>query len=269
VTLRLRRRASRKSIGLRRLDTRVDPGREVALSTGRVVLIVLGSIVALLGLGLAAGGGFLLWTDRTQRDGGYLTTPTERFATPTYALTRERLEVGGKGEDWIWNENWLGHVRIRAEGDSAKPLFIGIGPEAAVASYLGRVAHADVGDIDFDPFKVTYRRIAGGAPQAPPTAQNFWAASATGQGRQTVTWKVRDGDWSVVLMNADASRGVAADVDLGAKLSFLLWVAIGLLIGGALVLGGGVALIVLSARKRPPPAPPPTPATAGGEAGSV
>ena len=57
-------------------------------------------------------------------------------------------------------------------------------------------------------------------------------------GTQTVTWKVREGDWSVVLMNADGSRGVIAEVDLGAKLSFLLWVAIGLLMGGVLVTGG-------------------------------
>jgi hypothetical protein len=241
-------------------------GREVALSAGRVVLIVLGSIVALLGLALAAGGGFLLWTDLTQREGGYLTTPTERFATSTYALTRERLEVDTGGSDWIWNDKWLGKVRIRTEGASAKPLFIGIGPEVAVAGYLGRVAHADVEDIDIDPFRVTYRQIAGGAPRRPPTAQNFWAASAAGQGRQTLTWKVRDGDWSVVLMNADASRGVAAEVDLGAKLSFLLWVAIGLLVGGAVLLGGGIALIVLAARTRPPPAAPPMRATTTGEA---
>jgi hypothetical protein len=187
------------------------------LSAGRVVLIVLGSIVALLGLGLAAGGGFLLWVDRTQREGGYLTTQTERFATSSYALTRERLEVDAGGPNWIWNDNWLGKVRIRGEGASAKPLFIGVGPEAAVAGYLGRVAHADVEDIDVDPFRVDYRQIAGAAPRGPPTAQSFWAASASGQGRQSVTWKVRDGDWSVVLMNADGSRGVAADVDLGAQ----------------------------------------------------
>jgi hypothetical protein len=80
-----------------------------------------------------------------------------------------------------------------------------------------------------------------------------------------VTWEVREGDWSVVLMNADGSRGVAAEVDLGAKLSFLLWVAIGVLIGGALLLGGGIALIVLAARRGPPPAGPPTPATTTGE----
>jgi hypothetical protein len=227
------------------------------VSAGRVILIVLGGIGVLFGLALLAGGGFLLWADRTQREDGYLTTPTERFATPTYALTRTRLDVDTDGEGWVLNDSWFGKVRIRGESLGDKTLFIGVGPEPAVAKYLGSVAHASVEDVDFDPFRVTYLPITGGAPEGPPTEQRFWAASASGVGTQTLTWKVREGDWSVVLMNADGSRGVAADVDLGAKLSFLLWVAIGLLIGGVLVCGGSTALIVLAARRpRPPPAPP-------------
>ena len=232
------------------------------MSAGRVILIVLGSIGVLFGLALAAGGGFLLWADRTQREDGYLTTPTERFATTTYALTRTRLEIDTDGPGWLLNDSWFGKIRIRGESPGAKMLFIGIGPEAAVAKYLGSVAHANVQDIDFDPFRVTYLPIAGGAPQGPPTKQRFWAVSASGVGTQTVTWKVREGDWSVVLMNADGSRGVVADVDLGAKLSFLLWVAIGSLIGGVLVIGGSTALIVLAARTRHPPPAPSVPPTA-------
>jgi hypothetical protein len=231
------------------------------VSAGRVILIVLGSIGVLFGLAVMAGGGFLLWADRTQRDDGYLTTPTERFATPTYALTRSRLEVDTNEEGWVLNESWFGKVRIRGESPAGKTLFIGIGPQAEVARYLGDVAHANVQDIDFDPFRATYLSVSGSAPQAPPTDQSFWAASASGVGEQTLTWKVREGDWSVVLMNADGSRGVDADVDLGAKLSFLLWVAIGLLIGGLLVTGGSAALVVLAARRpRPPPAPAEPPA---------
>src|SRR6266487_1060089 len=238
------------------------------MSAGRVILIVLGSIGVLFGIAVLAGGGFLLWSDRTQREDGYLTTPTERFATPTYALTRTRLEVDTNGAGWVLNDSWFGKVRIRGESPG-KTLFIGIGPEAAVAKYLGNVDHASVEDIDFDPFRVTYLPIAGGAPQGPPTEQSFWAASASGVGTQTLTWKVRDGDWSVVLMNADGSRGLTADLDLGAKLSFLLWVAIGLLIGGVLVTGGSAALVVLAARTPRPPRAPPEPATESRGPGST
>ncbi len=235
------------------------------MSAGRVILIVLGSIGVLFGLAVMAGGGFLLWADQTQRDDGYLTTPTERFATPTYALTRTRLEVDTNGAGWVLNDNWFGRIRIRGGSPGGKTLFIGVGPAADVAKYLGSVAHANVQDINFDPFRATYLPVTGGSPDEPPTDQHFWAASASGVGTQTLTWKVRDGDWSVVLMNADASRGVAADIDLGAKLSFLLWVAIGLLIGGLLVTGGSTALVLLAARTpRPLPAPPPPPAAGRG-----
>lgn len=237
------------------------------MSAGRVVLIVLGGIGVLVGLALLAGGGFLLWADRTQRDDGYLTTPTERFATPTYALTRTRLEADAHGARWVLNESWFGKVRIRGESAGTKTLFIGIGPAADVARYLGNVGHANVQDVEFDPFRVTYLPIEGGAPDGPPADRGFWAASASGVGTQTLTWKVRDGDWSIVLMNADGSRGIAADVDVGAKMSFLLWVAIGVLIGGLLVTAGSTALIVLAARtprrqtaQPEPPAADPTPA---------
>jgi len=239
------------------------------MSAGRVILIVLGSIGVLFGLALLAGGGFLLWADRTQREDGYLTTPTERFATSTYALTRSRLEVDTDGARWILNDNWFGKVRIRGEGAGGKTLFIGIGPQADVAKYLGPVAHANVEDVDFDPFRVTYLPVTGSAPQGPPTEQRFWAASASGVGTQTLTWKVREGDWSVVLMNSDGSRGVAADIDVGAKMSFLLWVSIGVLLGGVLVTGGSAALIVLAARTRQPQPSPPVPPTADAGAGSA
>jgi hypothetical protein len=239
------------------------------MSAGRVILIVLGGLGVLFGLALLAGGGFLLWADRTQREDGYLTTPTERFATPAYALTRSRLEVDTEGAKWVLNDSWFGKIRIRGESADEKTLFIGIGPQGEVAKYLATVDHTNVEDVEFDPFRVKYLRIAGGAPQGPPTEQRFWAASASGVGTQTLTWKVREGDWSVVLMNADASRGVAAEVDLGAKLSFLIWVATGLLLGGVLVVGGSTALIVLAARTREPQPAPPVPPAAGRESGNA
>ena len=140
-------------------------------------------------------------------------------------------------------------------------LFIGIGPDAAVVN-TWEAWSASVQDIDFDPFRVKYLPIAGGAPEGADGAALLGGLRLRG-GNTTVTWDVREGDWPVVLMNADGSRDVVADIDLGAKLSFLLWVALGLLLGGVLVVAGSTALIVLAARTRKPPPEPPVPPSAG------
>ncbi len=63
---------------------------------------------------------------------------------------------------------------------------------------------------------------------------------------------MRKGTWSVVAMNADASRPVAVEASFGAKLSFLGWIAAGLFAGGGILLLGGGDLIYLSARRPAP-----------------
>ncbi|HSE82898.1 MAG TPA: DUF4389 domain-containing protein [Gaiellaceae bacterium] len=215
-------------------------------TAGRIVLVVLGSVLALLAAGLLAAGGTLLWVDLTQRDDdGFLTTPTERFESDSFAITSDSIDLLEGESDWLFSEGLLGEVRITGEdGD----VFIGIGETADVEAYLDGVAHDEVRDLEFDPFRVEYRRFSGGEPSGPPTEQNFWAASASGSGTQSATWEAESGEWTIVVMNADASRGVSADVSAGAEANFLLWLAIGLLIAGALLLVGGVTLIVVGAR---------------------
>jgi hypothetical protein len=215
-------------------------------TAGRIVLVVLGSILALLAAGLLAAGGTLLWVDLTQRDDdGFLTTPTERFESDSFAITSDSIDLLEGESDWLFSEGILGEVRITGEdGD----VFIGIGETADVEAYLDGVAHDEVRDLEFDPFRVEYRRFPGGEPSGPPTEQTFWAASASGSGTQSATWEAESGEWTIVVMNADASQGVSADVSAGAEANFLLWLAIGLLIAGALLLVGGVTLIVVGAR---------------------
>jgi hypothetical protein len=67
-----------------------------------------------------------------------------------------------------------------------------------------------------------------------------------------MTWPVKRGDWSVVIMNADGSPGVSAGVSVGAKLGFMLWLGAGLVaVGAILAAGGGAAVLV--ARRTPAP----------------
>jgi hypothetical protein len=219
-------------------------------SVGHILLVVFGSIVALLGVALLGAGGTALWVDLTQRDDdGYLTTPTEPFETESSAITSESIDLleGGEGGEWLLTEGVLGKVRITGESTGGD-VFIGIGATEQVDVYLEGVEHDEVRDIDFEPFSVDYRRIPGGEPAEPPGEQDFWAASASGSGRQSAVWEAESGDWTIVLMNTDGSPGVAADVSAGAEADFLLWLAIGLLAAGALILAGGVTMIVFGAR---------------------
>jgi hypothetical protein len=221
-------------------------------NTGRIALIVTGAVTALFATALLFGGSLALYGEIEKDDDGYLTTDAHRFSADTRALATENLDIDlGEGE-WVVRPGDLGHVRLEAESRDSKPLFVGIARTNDVERYLGDVPHTTVHDVEagpFDSFEADYTRHAGnGRPKSPEHA-DIWAASNQGTGRQTVDWEVEDGDWSVVVMNADGSLGVDADISAGADVPFLNelgWTAVG---SGSFALAFGVVLIVLGARR--------------------
>ena len=96
----------------------------------------------------------------------------------------------------------------------------------------------------------------GGPPPTPPASQTFWSASATGSGEEVLNWKPSGGTWRVVVMNADARPGVAADVSIGAKLDNWVWLGVGLVIAGLVVAFAAAGLIHLGVRRTQNPARP-------------
>jgi Domain of unknown function (DUF4389) len=216
-------------------------------SAGRILLVVFGSLVTLVAAGILAGGGTAVVLDQTQRDdAGYLVSPTRDFTTPTYAVVSRRMYAGVDGPHWVY-DNLLGTVVLKSQ--SARPVFMGIARDRDVASYLGGVRRADVTDLSTG--RTHYVLRTGEAPSGPPGDQTFWAASSSGRGSQALTWNVQDGTWRVVVMNADGSPRVSADLSVGAELPNLIWLGIGLLAAGALLLTGGVLMIYFGARSRP------------------
>jgi hypothetical protein len=215
------------------METEAHPKKRTGLMIGAWVAAVLGALVV-------AAGGTAIWADGERDDNGYFSAHAHRYQTHTRAIATERILVGSYVPTWL-----AGKVRLDISG--GKPLFIGIAPKATVDAYLARVEHADATDLNLDPFKVTYVNHTGTVDPGRPARELFWAAAVSGT-TSPLTWKLRSGSWSIVVMNADGSRDVAATIAVGVKVPALLWVGIGLsLLGGALLAAAG---LMFAARSR-------------------
>ena len=226
------------------------PGAGARWGAGRVLAAVVASLAVLGGLAALAAGGTAVVFDQTQRDAsGFLMTNATAYSTDTYALVSDSYRTGAAGE-WFVARDLLGTVRIRTS--SSRSLFVGIAPAAAVDSYLAGVRHEVA--TRFDAGHTHFRLHTGAAPSAPPTAGHFWVVRSVGSDTQTLSWSPSSGDWRVVVMNADGSRGVRADLAIGARLPHLLWIGIGVLGAGALLLlagAGGLFAAVPRRRMQP------------------
>jgi hypothetical protein len=210
--------------------------------------VIAGSLLALVSLGFLAGGVAGLWENGKKDDQGYINTRTERFHSSTAALRTDNLDVDLGGTGSVFGSDLYGKVRLRVTPRSGKDVFVGIARTRDVTRYLRATAHTRVTDLDYHPFHADYATVGGARHAAPPATRRIWAAQAHGRGAQTLTWDVADGDWSVVVMNADGSPRVEADVRAGANVPFLnevAWAAIG---AGAVLLLVGVALLYAGAR---------------------
>src|SRR3954447_12726347 len=210
------------------MDTAVTAPTTREPSSGRLVAASLVGILALL---LVAAGGVGLWA-RLSSDGGYVLTGTHPYQTGGRAIVSHAMDVD-EFPSWLV-------AKLRVKPPSDKPLFVGVAHQKDIDRYLAGVRHSTVEDVNFGPFEVDYSSQAGTRAPNRPGQQTFWLDSSTGSGQQSVAWKVRNGSYRFVVMNADGSAGVHADAKVGATLH------------GALV-------VVLASPPPPPPPPPPAP----------
>ncbi|MGX1161227.1 uncharacterized protein DUF4389 [Arthrobacter sp. SLBN-100] len=214
-----------------------------------IVMLILGILLSMAGAGLLFCGIGASWLNLVQNDDGYLTSPQERFAVDTHAIVSASTE--GMRDDVGPAPLPFDVGSLRISGESANPakeVFIGIAARADVERYLGGSNYSELREVDFRPFRAEYREVAGTEPLSPPAEQEFWVASAAGPGQQEVNWNIESGNWSVVIMNTDASPGLAVDLQAGFRSELFGPIAAGLLAAGVILLVIGVPLLVFGAR---------------------
>lgn len=240
----------------------------------KVVLIVLGLILFIVGLAIAAVGGVALGFGGRS---GIVQSSFHAISTPTSAFVSDPAKVRNSNDVNTGGSN----VTIRVDGrNSSKPLFIGVGPTSQVNAYLNGVSYDRVTDVNFGNFRLDTTRVNGAGQPAAPGDQSFWVASASGANPQ-MNWKVSNGDYRVVVMNADGSPRVALEARAGLKIKNLFGIGIGAVIAGAFLALLGLALLIwgIAAKRKieqpvgyPGPYPPPGypagyPPTGGGPPG--
>jgi hypothetical protein len=199
--------------------------------------------LAALAVLLLSIGGALVTIHLTQRDDGYFSSSRFRLAAPGYAITSQQLDLAGGGHGNLARDaaELSGNLRIHATAAGRKPIFVGIARQTDADRYLEGVARNEV--VNAAGAATSTVTHPGRTPDSAPTDQRIWQASATGKGSRTMTWKIRPGRWTVAIMNADASKGVQANIQIGLKTRLFLWIGLASLASG-LVLGGAAGLRV-------------------------
>jgi hypothetical protein len=216
-------------------------------SAGQHLAVWLGALAALLGSLLALTGGAIFGLFGTD---GLASTERHDLSTPTSALVSGTASFDTTG---FVDDLDSARIRISARADGGRPVFVGIGPAAEVDRYLAGAPVDEVRDFDagpFESFSLQRERRAGSATPAAPQAQDFWVARSQGEDTAAIDWEVRDGEFRVVVMNADGSRGVATQTHFGVDVPYIAGVGIGMLVAGLLIAAGGIAAITAGARRR-------------------
>jgi hypothetical protein len=218
---------------------------------GRIIAIIVGSVLALSAMAIFIAGGVLSLAYIIESDdGGYFDATLDRLGTPTAAITTGDVDLRtDPGPQWVFDAVDVS-VRIQATSvGQGTELFVGIGSELDVETYLSGVARDEVSDVHAGG-SVRYDSVPGDQPAASPIEETFWVASASGAGTQILEWDVAEGEWVVVLMNADGSPGILADVTVGMRSGALLAVGVSMLAVGGVLLAIAVAIILAGALSR-------------------
>ena len=222
--------------------------RRTPLIVVGAVVLAFSAVVVVAGVVLAALFG----------SGNALATGPEPVTTSSRALVSKVAEINGL----TTVPRGLGQARIEVDatvraGDAGA--FVGVGRADDVDRYLAGADVDLVTDFGVSPFRLSTQHQPGTAVLPPPGDQGFWVARAEARsGTARLSWPVQDGDYRVVLMNADGSPGVDVDGRFAVVLPSAFGISMTVLATGlGLALLGGLALTLgLIAPRSPGPQPP-------------
>jgi hypothetical protein len=230
--------------------------RGSGIGFGKAVAIIVGGLFILVGISVLFAGGALMGVTGVLDQGeGFIGVDNMDIETNTQLLVAKELDMivdDFEGPpNWVWEPD-IGDfvtIKIKADSDNSKNVFIGIVEEQDAVEYLGTVEYDQISDFHMDnggrssqPY-LEYRYHPGNQLNIAPIELDIWVSEVHGSGEQTLTWSPEVGRYWLVIMNEDGSPNVDVDVGFSVKIPILGSIGRGLFVGGLMVLGLGVAII--------------------------
>jgi len=215
------------------------PRRRTALAVVGIVLAIVGGIAA-----TAAAAVIVVFGSSGTLDSGRneVSTSTAALVTDVASMDSVRGISGVTG----WPT-----LRMSASSTGPAGVFIGVGPADQVSEYLSGVAIDRVTDFSVSPFDLSVTRQSGTGSATPPGEQDFWVASATSQSIADLTWSIQDGDYRLVVMNADGAPGLTSLAEVELELPNAFPISLAVLISSGILAATGIGLVALAiARSR-------------------
>jgi hypothetical protein len=211
----------------------------------KAIGITIGTVLALTGLIVGSAGIAVLATIGSD---GKVSSGSQSFDTPGAALVTSAADL--RRPEKV--SDIVGDPRVQLHVQSTKPAFVGVGRADDVERYLKGAPVDEVSDFDVDPFKMEHHPRAGSKRLAAPGEQSFWIARGSGTSA-SLDWKAGSGEYRMVVMNADGSRGVRTHGDAAVTVPHSAAIAWSLVGGGLLLLLGGAATIATARASGPSP----------------
>ena len=240
-------------------EIRYVKSRGSGASFGKVVAIIAGGFFILIAVPILFGGGALMGvTDFFDQGSGYIGVDNIDLETHTQMLVGKEMEIYIDDIDgppsWMWEPSIedLVTIKIKAESNNGKPVFIGIVDASDAYTVFGDAAYDQVIEYNVDDNRgrytdFTYRYHPGEALEIVPTELNIWITEVSGNGEQTLTWSPDNGNFWLVIMNEDGSANLDVETGLAVKVPILDNIGRGLFVGGLVLLAFGVAIIYFGA----------------------
>jgi hypothetical protein len=225
------------------------------IKKGKFILLIGVVLLLLLGVSSILGGTAILVLNRGTDKDGYSLSDVYKVETSTYAFAlwveplRVSSTIGWMNHEDIAQTKWV----VKAVNPS-KEIFVGWAKAANGENYLNGIQYETPPSWHWStspyhasmniPPTVIYNE---GAPSKSPTLETFWLESAHSSNTSTLNW---DPNWPpqagrniLIIMNADGSSNVEADLQLGFKVPIFGWLPYLLMPLGIIMCLGGIFLI--------------------------